>query len=473
MSKRVKKHCSILNYIRRADEDLYELVQDLCIGRMLVPRKGTPGLTFLRPDKALMSKIRTMAIGDDPEEAVAVLQSLVLLDHLPTPGDFDDKRADIPTFLRKKLPVASVDGKKINLDNGAEIVLDKDFEHRNDRPNMSVYIISKALVPTDTAPSDFSNAKTGNNRKIKGGGDFLDGKTQLFDSILAKHAKPGLTCNPAMEVLTSLCDYLESTGKSDALKAVQSQLSWDTLASLAIVLQPHRVGGDPNTKYISDADAGAWATKYKELGDLSDVYHYQQGVVDKYEKHMNNGQLNAIGQIQKLGEQAAAESAKVNVIQKIARVFDVAKDLIENPIRKAVLNNRKLALAEAELRVFSALLHDNSRDGLDLNEAEKLYKKNCNLTAPYMLNDTAQINMSNIGFYFSSAYLIARSNAMVYSPGYTHTSGFSEIADETVMLNIDNGCVDINALRSHYSEQDDKMNDFFAKWQAKQSSSSE
>ena len=47
MSKGVQKYCSILNYIRQADEDLFELVQDLCVVICLSQEKTHPALHFL------------------------------------------------------------------------------------------------------------------------------------------------------------------------------------------------------------------------------------------------------------------------------------------------------------------------------------------------------------------------------------------------------------------------------------------
>jgi len=101
----VKKHCSILNYVRHEDSDLYELVQDLCLGRMFNPRRQAAGVTFLHPSKALVKELQKMAGSDDPEKAVEHLQSLILVDHLPSINDFDAKKTDIPTFRGKKLPV--------------------------------------------------------------------------------------------------------------------------------------------------------------------------------------------------------------------------------------------------------------------------------------------------------------------------------------------------------------------------------
>jgi hypothetical protein len=442
MSKRVTKHCSILNYIRHADSDLYELIQDLCIGRMLVPRRNTPGLTFLRPDKALLSKIQSMASGDNPEEAVRVLQSMVLLDNLPTPGDFDDKKDDIPTFLRKKLGVVSVDGKKVNLKNGGECVVDKDFAARNDRGTISVYVLSKELIPTDGEESQFANAKKA-TRKVKGGAEYQQNKRALFESILKRHCNKEFmdAGNPAMEVLTSLCDYLKTEGKTEEYNSVVTHLSNDTLGSLAIVLQAYRPSDD-NMTYVKQDVFSTWAARSNNTSaGYSSIFYYQDDVLDKYHSHMEAGKTLCAGlesNFKKVQLMTASTSAKVNIVGKLAGAYqDIARGLAGvNAVRGAVLSNRKLALAESELRVFSALLHDEARDCIDWNEASKLYSDKCNLIQPYIVADKDQIAMSNMRFYYSSTYLIARSCALCYWPGHSGSS-LDEIANEDEMICLD------------------------------------
>lgn len=454
MSKRVKKHCSILNYIRQKDSDLHELLQDLCIGRMLVPRKNTSGLTFLRPDKALLAKITDMAVGDDPEQAVEALQSLVLLDHLPTPGDFADKKDDIPTFLRKKLPVASVSDGKIKLTNGAVIVLDKKFEHRASRNNMSVYVISGELVPTDTEAASFDNATPSNNRKVKGGADYMGGKQALFDRVLKNHCDEKINTNPAMEVLVSLCDFLKRNGHDELLKLVHSQLSWDTLASLAIVLQPYR---NTVTPYIPVTVYTAWAAESNNKDPLlTAVYYYKPNPIADYAAHMAECGLSLDGMKSNQNREITVAS-KPSVMAGIKRIFEHYKTDESLPVaRIATLADRNLALAEAELRVFSALLHDNSLACLDVNEAMSLYKSKCTLNMPYIVSQRNQIASSNIGFWYSSAFLILR-GCPIYLPGI-EGAGLDQIADDSALIQLDKDLKSyVEGMQSAYDDRSDVM----------------
>jgi hypothetical protein len=442
MSARVKKHCSLLNYLKHADNDLYELIQELCIGRMLVPRRGTPGIAFLRPDKELLKKIEAMAAGDDPENAVDALQSCVILDHMPTLRDFDDKKSDIPTYRRKKLPVSGVDGKKVTLKNGAEITLDPKFQSRKDRSNITMYVLSKQLVPTDTDDADFSNAKEKNNRKVKGGAEFANTKSALFEQVLAAHSDEKVMekRDPAMEVLVSLCDHLaDEKESSEIYDAVCSQLSWDTLASLAIILRPYA----KEDVYLGgklEAWTG-WAT-VKTCGTSSPYFSLNPDMVGAYQKHMNNVIANnACSAVDSARNSVATYASKVSIIRQIENGFNSCKAVGLPSKRADIVSNPMLAMAEAELRITSAILHDNQQMAIDSHQAVKIFKEKCKLDEPWSLalsRDGGANAFSNIAYYFSSAYLIARSDAFVYLPGCAADgSGLDQVANDQSTIRLD------------------------------------
>lgn len=422
MSKGVHKHCSVLNYIRHADEEMYELIQDLCIGRMFVPKRGSPGLTFLRPDKSLLKEIQSMASGDNPEEAVEAIQALVLLDNISSIKEFDDKRSDIPTYLRQKLPVMSADGKKVTLKNGAEIHPDKDFEARGDRANINVFLLSKALVPTKTEDSDFSNAKVKRSKK-EGGADLGSGRASLFEAVL-NSTDAGR--EPAMEMLVELHKFLKDKSELQAL--VASQCSYDALASLAIVLQPYKAGD----KYLDDATVSGFITRLHGQGDYknqSSVFGLTENVASAYDSIMSSCACdgkNITAQLEVLSSQVG----KLNIVKKIESF------LMNDTVTKALPPQRrnlskKERFAEAELRVLSAIAFDNEPDRDSLLA---LYKK-CALDEPYMCADQDQVKNSNIGFYFSTVYLIARSDALAYLPGVAGGGvGLDKIFDESRLV---------------------------------------
>jgi hypothetical protein len=432
MSKGVHKHCSVLNYIRHVDNKLYDVIQDLCIGRMFVPRKGSPGITFLRPDASLLKEIKDMAEGDSPEDAVEAIQALLLLDNISSISEFDNKKSDIPTYLRQKLPITSVDGKKVVLSNGAEIHPDKDFEARKDRGNICVYVLSKALVPTQTQDADFSNAKVGSKAK-KGGADLSVGRSQIFETIIDQMCA-GKT-EPAMELLYELYFYF-STANAEIAKLIASQCSFDALASLAIVLQPYKVGG---VQYISDADLAGFASKMYQLDAnyqaSPDVWSLDRNVLSEYAKLCTGGFDDAAKSLQSVSSSYSETVAKLNIISKVGKAFDaLSKSSHHYPAARAGLSNHE-KFAEAELRVMSAILFDNASQAPSADELKALFA-NCKLNKPYMCDDRSLVEKSNIGFYFSTIYLIIRSDALMYVPNTLDGVGLDQIYNESKFMNI-------------------------------------
>lgn len=446
MSARVKKHCSILNYLQYADHNLYDLIQQLCLGRILVPRRGTPGLVFLRPDETLRKRLEQMASGPDPEPAIQALQSCVLLDNLPTIRDFEDKKSDIPTWLRRKLPVSGVDGKKVMLKNGAEITPDPGFTPRKDRDNISVYILSKEFVPHDTEDADFSNAKIKNNRKVKGGAEFTANKLRIFQDVLDLHCNEAIMQdrNPAMEVLLSLCGFLEKRAKEpetaehcqQLYDAVCSQLSWDTLASLAIVLQPHL---SDEISYLRQADIQEWAKQCSNK--LTVFYALRDDPVQCYKRYMEHGaSCVKSADIEKHREEAVRNVNSLTIRMVLSDNMVRCADAVP-AARRSVVQNVKRVLAEAELRVTSAILHDDHRAHLDADQAKQVFMQKCKLNEPWALTLSDASNprvTQNLAYFFSIAYLMARSDAFVYHPNAcSDGESLDMIADEEVCIRLD------------------------------------
>ncbi len=359
---------------------------------------------------------------------------------------FEDKKDDIPTALRKKLPVASVDGKKVTLKNGAEIHLDKDFVARGDRKNLAVYIISKELVPTDTPMAEMKHNKEG-NKKIQGGADYGSKKEDLFHNVLTDCCKPeNKDRDPALEVLVSLLAWSKKT-YPELHKTVCSQLSNDTLASLAIILQPYRSTLDECT-YITPVMFGEWCGVGSNKA-IPSSYGYHPAPVQCYKDCMNEPQ-KGVSDIQDAREELCEGVAKITIVKKITAFYSSIKNKLEGQ-RAIVAANAKLAFAESELRVFSAIMHDNSQGCLNYDEAKTLYCRKCTLNEPYVCADSKNIAASNLGFYYSTAYLIARSDALLYLPGVGGDGSLDDIANENLTIDLNRNCTLDSSMDSSYS----------------------
>jgi hypothetical protein len=418
----VSKYCSILNYLKDVDDELYNLIQDLCVGRALAPRRGSPGVTFLRPDKALVKDIKAMAEGDSPEDAVSAIQSLVLLDYLPSIDDFSEKKSDIPTFLKKKLPITSVDGKKVVLSNGAEIVADKGFNARADRSNLAVHIISKALVPEGES-ADFSNAKV---KAKKGGAQLVgDGMTRLvmFEKIVSDMYRENSPKDSAMELLCSL--YLWAKKNNQPLaELIASQISHDSLASLAILLQPYKTKG---VTYIDDATLENFKTGMYSVDGFrnSPMYCFSSHMEEIYNKLASSSDFKDVADITVGAIDDLSDVVPANIVNKTKAAIDKVKNKL--PTKRRELSAAEL-YSEGELRVLSGVLHDNSDGAPSEPEVLHLYRS-CTLDQPYLLDNKPLIFGANIGFYMSTSLLVLLSGSYAHVPVSSDKSYSSDISD--------------------------------------------
>ena len=145
-------YCNAFTYLEENHKQFLSLFQRSCtVG--LLRTKGKQGLTVLIPDKDLLKGLVDMFDSNKKEsyaDAIAKLKSLVLLDYLPDAADFEMKKSDIPTGFKRKLPVKSVSGKKILLEEGGELTPVTGFDQLPEYENVAFYNLSKQYVPVGT-----------------------------------------------------------------------------------------------------------------------------------------------------------------------------------------------------------------------------------------------------------------------------------------------------------------------------------
>lgn len=439
MSKGVSKFCSISNYLRHEDEELSNVIQDLCIGKAFVPRKGSAGVTFLRPSAATFKKIKALASGENPEEAVDAFYSLILLDHIASIKEFADKQSDIPTALRKKLPVSAVDGKKVTLKNGATITPDPSFKPRGDRTNINVFLYDGDLPDVSSMEAaSFANAKP---KAAKKGGYELAGvqnRQQLFDMVVDKFVAQDRETNSPAELLVSLYRWAEFNNNTKLCLTIKSLCSGDSLASLAIVLRPYAVN---NGVYLSDEDlktylsaAGYVASEAKE-GPIQSTESFTN------DKNFNDTYNNLCSTtIESDYDGLETESNEIERIMSKPKAVDALTAFYNTKasgILKGVRSySPKVAFAEAELRIMSAVMLDNAGGYPSKDEVMKVFRDMCKLDEPYVCSDKEAINASTISFYYSTVHLMARSDALLYLPGIGYSGSLEAISDGSVKIHL-------------------------------------
>jgi hypothetical protein len=273
----------------------------------------------------------------------------------------------------------------------------------------------------------------GTSAAVVGGADLQSGDAKaLFEQVVKDTAKG--EAEPAMELLVEMYLYAKENGKSDIAELIASQCGYDALTSLAIVLQPYRTG----TRYIDkDFLQGLVKSIYGSTDEAAfksvSIYGVCPDIADKYVSIMNSAANPYLSDI--IVDFAESVRQK-NIVEKLSTFY--AKPLSAIKSAKRVAADKKLKYAEAELRVLAALLHD----GQEPSEAEllALYKK-CTLNEPYICAEKATIQGASLPFYMSTAFLIARSDALMFLP-MTYGDSLSDIGDSDSVISIDRDFID-------------------------------
>jgi hypothetical protein len=438
MSGKVSKYCSILNYLKDHNKDFYELVQELCLGRIFSPKRNG-GITFLNPDKDLTKELLDMAKKDDEiEAAVNYIRSLIVLEHVARHSELEGKT----THLKKKL----------SLSGGCKVSDDPKFKPRDFRSSdLSVFKLSGALVPTNTEASEESEAKPSKRKVIKGSGEIDADRTKFFENIFELHRNnKDNKRNPAMEVLVSLVEHFESENK-DIANLIKSQMSYDALTSLAIVLRPY--SKENKGLYISDDDYSSWKAIYH---DTFNLYSYVLNPYEKYNQYRDSVNKNDINKVVKEIRNLKDSATKATILTQ----FNNSQFSVN------MRNDQKINLAEAELRTvaFNYFTVEES-----FNFPENFYK-------PYTLDNLCLCVHSNmdLAFYYSVPYLMCRSSLIFYLPGVDdELKGKSEsasVASES-FVNVD--CIFKNSLsnsKEFYATQQKEIEKAFNELQKRKGS---
>jgi hypothetical protein len=411
----VKQFCSILNYLRNEDELIYNIIVDLCMSHLLKPKKN--GVTLLRPVGSARKELANLA-KNNPEGAVKMLHSFIILEHVENKSDLKDA----PT-------VAGA----LNMEaTKAKIEVDKKFIARNSHYredgksapiNIAIWTVDKPVVVGAKVKMSDRAAR----KKVTGGADLQKNRTALFEQVL-KLQSINNTANSAMELLALFGNYLQ-TNEHPKYELFCGQLSNDTLTSLAILLRPY--AAEKNCDRYLDDDLVIELARYATNRDITNIWHVREGDTEidakkVYESHMSNSKCEKgwLNQVDGLID-------SLNNVTAITQLHNFYKEC-------GVTDRGSPAemFAEAELRVIMAILHDNHKDdGKYPADELKHWYKNCNLDTPYLC--TYSGSKMDIGVYYSTVSFIARSDALIYYPDLSSTEkhGYKNALDSIVTGN--------------------------------------
>jgi hypothetical protein len=251
-SKKVKKFCRVTKFLEQTDKDLYQALDDLCLFGLF--RTRGRGVTFLYPtDKSYRKKIIDHAYSNNPEKAVDMIKALVLLDYLPSPTDFKNKKDDIPNALHKKLEVDSADSKEVKLKSGHKLSVNKSFTSLRAGEPVAVYDISGKgeLSLMGTASTMKYNNKT------KGGyrGGALDKSDEIKLTECVERIYASGEDKIYMTVMSLIYQYAVEKAGPDVKNLINNRLCASARASFYNIVSPWSLEKDYNiSNMIRDAD---------------------------------------------------------------------------------------------------------------------------------------------------------------------------------------------------------------------------
>ena len=407
MSSGVKKHCSILHYLENVDSKLTHIIQHLCIGRKFTTKKDT-GLTFLRPSSELSEKIIKMATGDDPEQAIKILESMLIPQYITNLDEFVINKDAIVTLAGGKIPIGSSDGKGVKV-NGTDAVIevDNNFQSRDDR-KINVFMLSGGFY------NDKLNATGGNEyfrSSVKGGADLGDGskRSEIFDVVIKATAETTRNTEPAMEILVEMYLWAETTHK-ELLSVIGSNCGYDALTSLAIVLQPYK----NKPTYLTDQHVKEFVNYLYADGSFKSndtLFCLAENPSTKYDEIRSKYMKKTESFIDDR-DQIMEKTNRYNIISNI-KEFYANKNTSNQGLREN--SPPALLLAEGELRVLACILFDN-HPSPSCQQLHVLYKDQCNLNEPYMFTDSILGKNTLLSFLHSTVFLLLKSDSLYFYP---------------------------------------------------------
>jgi hypothetical protein len=307
-SRKPKKFCRLTKYLEVIDKDLHQTLDDLCLFSLFRTR-GTRGVTFLYPtDKSYRKKIIDLAYSNTPEKAIDMVKALVIMDYLPKPIDFKNKKDDIPNSLRKKLEVDDADSSSVKLKGGLKLSLATDFVPMRSEEQVCVYNLSgKGELSTSGPPT------TMKYNQSKSGGSCIGGSaTQEEKKSIARFVESTYLSGPSGKnvykfVMGGVYAYiLAKSGDDNDVSRIYEGLCASARAEFYLIMAPH---GATNT-YIDDTMLTTVLSEHiksneweKRMGGASLWYNQQRnGIIDmvRNKKNINyNEKRDSIHKLQK------------------------------------------------------------------------------------------------------------------------------------------------------------------------------
>lgn len=257
MSTKLKVFCSLPVFLEQEDKDLYYAIRAMCALGQLVPKGGVKGITFLYPqDAAYRKEIISAAFSENQEKAYQMIQSLIIPMYIPTIGEFNKYKDDIPNKLGNRIEIGT--GAGVSLIGGGVLTPYSKFKAAKGK-NIAVYNL-KGKIPVDGKKSTNKYVGKDLSKSARGGGH-----TDSPSSLQRHDVQDRFTC------------LLEGRSKNVMAERVVSYMLWDAKNNPASYYGPggcfEALTGIPDVDYFTvlrityskfpNDQVGAWLSATK------------------------------------------------------------------------------------------------------------------------------------------------------------------------------------------------------------------
>jgi hypothetical protein len=373
------KYCRIFQWIEAHDSDLAEAISQLCLEGALSAGR-TAGVTFLYPkDKAYRQEIADKAWTDEADEAVKLIESLIIPDALLSAADFN--RRPIGSRLGVKYAVESADSKKVVIAGDVELVQADDFQTLERRAGeLAVWVVTKGRLPlTGESYSAPRSERRGKTAPATTGGSGSSARLMLAARVESEYndcmARDGCRAfNPYLAKVVGLLNYLQAR-HPELLALVQPLLDYEPLITFYILLEPYKTGGDPllpdAVLFGDGADAGdAWNGACAFTSAVAEYEAFFKGGPDASGSLFRN-RAGVTAQIDSVRQQISAVGSNLRqipmMVQNVYAVFAEKNSIggmgpiVPEATQRALGGVKKLWMDEMRFIVHEALQNMRSQ----------------------------------------------------------------------------------------------------------------
>lgn len=395
-SRKPKKFCRLTKFLEVTDKDLHQTFDDLCLFSLFRSRGGR-GITFLYPtDKSYRKKIIDLAYSNTPEKAIDMIKALVLMDYLPSPTDFKNKKDDIPNSLKKKLEVEDADSKSVKLKGGLKLELNSSFIPLRSDDHVAVYKLSgKGELSLSGSPSTmkYTQGKTGGSYY---GGDIANYKAKLTKFVEHVYTTDRLFGKNVYKfVLALIYQYAIKNTDINYKKKIYSYITASSRATYYLLVNPHS-----NIEILS-------TNLYSILAKLDD----KTWEAEKNDLNLFNKSRDAL--LQEVGVITNVSRDSDYVVQK--NILDTSRNSMEYVQKISEEYTDKQKLAQDLLSVYCYLSAIKEAE----NPNDNSYYKDCFLyVMKKLFNDPSYIlrGTRDLAYNLTLYGNLLKSDAFLYKP---------------------------------------------------------